>query len=66
MPSRGFDARCRPLDLAADFQPRIGNSTDGRLFFVAASGDDDVDELFHIDVTPSNRSAIPSRRRVTQ
>ncbi|MDP7692241.1 MAG: hypothetical protein QGG89_10410, partial [Vicinamibacterales bacterium] len=44
--------------LAAEFQPRIGNATDGKLFFVAASGDDNVDELFHIDVEQPNRSAV--------
>lgn len=43
---------------AADFQPRIGNDTDDRLFFIADT-DDDLDHvLFHIDVTAPHRSAI--------
>ena len=48
--------------LGADFQPRVGNPFDGRLFFVPKDTpiglDSPFNELYHLDATATNRSAI--------
>lgn len=48
---------------AADFHPVIGSGNDGRLFFIASDGENEVDRLYSVDVTLGNRSAIQSSIR---